>query len=254
MARSRKLLILLSLITGLLLTAGAESLFAIVPAPAPDMFTAAVSGYIKDKKNGETLVGATVLIKGTKKGTFTNKAGYYSITGIEPGEQTIVISMIGYNTVEQKITCKAGEVLRKDYSISETELSTGEVTVEAQREIEQRQISVSKVNIPIKQIKEIRIGGESDVMRSLQMLPGVLASSQISSGLYIRGGSPDQNLILLDGSTVYNPSHLFGFISTFNSDAIKDVELIKGGYPAEYGGRMSAVLNITQKDGNSEEF
>lgn len=254
MTRKSKLLMFNLLIAGFLMLFETTGLMALLPAPAPDMYTTSVTGYIKDKKNGETLVGATVLIKGTKKGTYTNKAGYFSITGIEPGEQTIVISMIGYNPIEQKINCKAGDVIRKDYSISEKEVSTGEITVEAQREIEQRQISVSKVNIPVKQIKEIRIGGESDVMRSLQMLPGVLASSQISSGLYIRGGSPDQNLILLDGSTVYNPSHLFGFISTFNSDAIKDVELIKGGYPAEFGGRMSAVLNITQKDGNTEEI
>lgn len=99
----------------------------------------------------------------------------------------------------------------------------------------------------MEQLTQLRIGGEADVFRALQFLPGVLTSSQISSGLYVRGGSPDQNLVLLDGSTVYNPSHLFGFISAFNPDAIKDVELIKGGYPAEYGSRLSAVLNLTQK-------
>jgi hypothetical protein len=110
------------------------------------------------------------------------------------------------------------------------------------------------VNIPIEQLSQLRIGGEADIFRALQMLPGVLTSSQISSGLFIRGGSPDQNLVLIDGMTVYNPTHLFGFISAFNNDAIKDVELIKGGFPAEYGGRMSAVLNITQKDGNRDRI
>jgi hypothetical protein len=100
----------------------------------------------------------------------------------------------------------------------------------------------------------MRVGGESDVFRTLQYLPGVLTSSQLSSGLFVRGGSPDQNLVLLDGSAVYNPTHLFGFISTFNTDAIKDVELVKGGFDAEYGGRLSAVLNITQNEGNRKEF
>ena len=134
------------------------------------------------------------------------------------------------------------------------DIKSGTVTVTADREAEKREISVSKINVPMTTIKEIRIGGESDVFRSLQMLPGVLTSSQISSGLFVRGGSPDQNLVLLDGATVYNPTHIFGFISTFNTDAIKDVELIKGGFPAQYGGRLSAVLNMTQKDGNRENY
>ena len=130
------------------------------------------------------------------------------------------------------------------------EISTDEVNVTASMQKDKEEISVSKIDIPIAQIKKIRIGGESDVFRSLQYLPGVLTSSQISSGLYVRGGSPDQNLVLLDGSVVYNPNHLFGFISAFNTEAIKDVELVKGGYPAEFGSRLSAVLNITQNDGN----
>jgi len=214
----------------------------------------AVNGYVTDSRSGETLIGATVILKDTKRGAYTNKLGFYAISPIDAGEYIIRVTMVGYKPYEERISLQRGVSLRKDISIESLEIMTNEISVIADRDIEARQISISKVNIPIQQIKEIRIGGESDVFRTIQMLPGVLTSSQMSSGLYIRGGSPDQNLVLLDGSTVYNPSHLFGFISTFNSDAIKDVELIKGGYPAEYGSRLSAVLNITQKDGNRNEF
>lgn len=215
---------------------------------------AAVNGYVKDARTGETLIGATVILRDTKRGAYTNKLGFYSINPITPNEYILRVTMIGYVPHEETITLTKGFSLRKDVLLKELEITTKEISVVADRDIEARQISISKVNIPIQQIKEIRIGGESDVFRTIQMLPGVLTSSQMSSGLYIRGGSPDQNLVLLDGSTVYNPSHLFGFISTFNSDAIKDVELIKGGYPAEFGSRLSSVLNITQKDGNRNEF
>ncbi len=213
-----------------------------------------LSGYIIDKQSKETLIGATVFIKDTKLGAYTNRSGYFSIGNIPEGEFAVVISSIGYARLEQKLTFKSNKNIRRTFEMTVSSIMTGGVSVEAEREADKRQISISRVNVPMKQIKEIRIGGESDVFRSLQYLPGVLTSSQISSGLYIRGGSPDQNLVLLDGTAVYNPSHLFGFISTFNSDAIKDVDLIKGGFPAEYGNRLSAVLNLTQKNGNREEF
>ncbi|MFA5513075.1 MAG: TonB-dependent receptor [Candidatus Kapaibacterium sp.] len=215
---------------------------------------AAINGYVKDDSNGETLIGATVIVKDSKFGSYTNKQGFYNINNIPVGKYTVRISMIGYASKEIQLTLTEGQIKRLDISLQPESVMSEGISVTADREVETRQISISKVNIPIQQIKEIRIGGESDVFRAIQMLPGVLTSSQISSGLYIRGGSPDQNLVLLDGTTVYNPSHLFGFISTFNSDAIKDVELIKGGYPAEYGSRLSSVLNITQKDGNRKEF
>lgn len=214
----------------------------------------AINGYVKDERSGETLIGATVILKDTKKGAYTNKLGYYAISPVVAGEYTLRVTSVGYAPYEEKIILTKGISQRKDIMLKGLDIMTEEISVVADRDVESRQISISKVNIPIQQIKEIRIGGESDVFRTIQMLPGVLTSSQMSSGLYIRGGSPDQNLVLLDGSTVYNPSHLFGFISTFNSDAIKDVELIKGGYPAEYGSRLSSVLNITQKDGNRNKF
>jgi hypothetical protein len=221
------------------------------PEPLPGQ---SLSGYVMDKESGETLVGASVYIVGTNKGAFTNKSGFFSVSGIPVGKQTVRIKYVGYEKFEKTIDFGKNDHIRRDFKMAPQSVQTEEVTVFADREVEKRQISISKVNVPVKQIQQIRIGGESDIFRAIQMLPGVLTSSQISSGLYIRGGSPDQNLVLIDGSTVYNPSHLFGFVSAFNSNAIKDVDLIKGGYPAEYGGRLSSVLNITQKDGNREEY
>lgn len=220
----------------------------------PNSDNASISGFIRDSNNGEPLIGATVRIVGTKYGAITNKNGYFSILDIPPGNYEILITNIGYSELKTKIELKLKQSFRKNFELKSSSVEIQEIQVEAEREVEKREINISKVNIPIQQISKIRIGGESDIFRSLQFLPGILTSSQISSGLYVRGGSPDQNLILIDGSTVYNPSHLFGFISTFNSDAIKDVELIKGGFPAEFGGRLSAVLNLTQKDGNSKEI
>ncbi len=209
-----------------------------------------LSGYVKDKATGETLIGASIHIKGTKFGTITNKSGFFSLTNVPPNEYTFEISYLGYDKLEKKIKVHLGENIRINFELNSSSVRGNEIIVSAEKEVEKRQISISKVDIPVQELKSIKIGGEADVFRTLQYLPGVLTSSQISSGLYIRGGSPDQNLILLDGSPVYNPTHLFGFFSTFNTDAVKDVELIKGGFNAEFGGRLSSVLEITQKDGN----
>lgn len=219
-------------------------------ASPPAAVNASISGYVRDKQSKETLVAATVFLKDSRYGTRTNKTGFYSLSDLPAGDYTVSVSFLGYERLELKISLKKGESVRKDFELKTSNITTDDVVVEAEREVDKRQISISNISIPVANIKQIRVGGESDVFRSLQFLPGVLTSSQISSGLFVRGGSPDQNLVLLDGSTVYNPTHLFGFISTFNTDAIKDVELIKGGFEAEYGGRMSAVLNITQKDGD----
>jgi len=231
-------------------------LFQFIYANEPEMMSdnASLSGYVKDSETDETLIGAVISLEGTKLGAYTNKSGYFSINNIPTGKYKLTISFIGYERLAKEIKFKLKESKRETFLLKPIKIITDEVEVIAEKEIEKREISISKVNIPVKQLKEIRIAGESDIFRSLQLLPGILTSSQLSSGLFVRGGSPDQNLVLLDGNTVYNPTHLFGFISTFNTDAIKDVELIKGGFPAEYGGRLSAVLNITQKDGNKNKI
>lgn len=219
-----------------------------------DAAATSISGYVTDAETGETLIGANVQIRARSIGAVTNKSGYYTISNVPDGRHLVTVSFIGYKKYETTVTVERRRSVRVDITLTPEAVSLGEVVVEQRREDDAREIVVSRINIPAAQIQQIRVGGEADVFRSIQYLPGVLASSQISSGLYIRGGSPDQTLVLLDGSTVYNPTHLFGFFSTFNPDAVKDVDLIKGGYPAEYGGRLSAVLDLTQKDGNANRF
>jgi hypothetical protein len=218
-----------------------------------ELYSATISGYVKDSTNQEVLIGATVRIDKSKRGALTNKDGYFVIGNLNKGSYEISVSYVGFENKKLKIDLKEDEDKRLNIKLGQGSVTTSELSVYGDKDDDKVEISISKVNIPIQQIKKIRIGGESDIFRSLQLLPGVLTSSQISSGLYIRGSSPDQNLVLLDGSVVYNPTHLFGFISAFNTDAIKDVELIKGGFNAEYGGRLSSVLTLTQKDGNREE-
>lgn len=251
-----RLILTRNVIKYILKTSGALFFAALLflPVMAESPAGASITGYCVDEENGETLVGASVYLLGTKLGARTNKSGFYSITGVPAGEYTVVVSYVGYDKLETKISLGANDHVRRKFSLKLAGVETEEISVVADRQKEKRQITISKVNIPIKKLEEIRVGGETDVFRSLQYLPGVLTSSQISSGLFVRGGSPDQNLVLLDGSTVYNPTHLFGFISTFNTDAVKDVELIKGGFQAEYGGRLSAALNITQKDGDKKRY
>lgn len=250
MKKKRNLRISLLLISALFVIFGTQTT-ALAAPPAPESST--LSGFVYDEESGETLIGAVVAVRAAKKGKVTNRNGFYAITGIAAGEYEVDVSYVGYEKFVTNITFKNGKAERLDVRLKKQAVETEAVEVVADRDIEKREITISKINVDVKQIKEIRIGGESDVFRSLQYLPGILTSSQISSGLFIRGGSPDQNLVLLDGSVVYNPSHLFGFISTFNTDAIKDVELIKGGFQAEYGGRLSAVLNLTQNDGSLKE-
>lgn len=215
---------------------------------------ATVSGFVFDFNTKENLVGATVYLEGTKIGALTNKNGFFALNNVPPGRYKIVISYVGYERFVDTVILKKKDVVRRNFYLKPIDVTTSEINVEAEREIERREITISKISVPVQQISKIRIGGESDLFRSLQYLPGILTSSQISSGLFVRGGSPDQNLVLLDNMTVYNPSHLFGFISTFNTEAIKDVELIKGGFPAEFGGRISSVLNVTQKEGSREKI
>ena len=214
--------------------------------------TYTISGYVQDAGSSEKLIGANVFDVETYEGTITNNFGFYSLT-LEAGTKTLAFSYIGYASEEREIT------LDKDMTINislspANEFEEVEIVAERQRNVAQES-SMSTIEVPILQIKKVPpLLGEVDVLKALQLLPGVQSGGEGSSGLYVRGGSPDQNLILLDGVPVYNASHLFGFFSVFNPDAIKDVKLIKGGYPARYGGRLSSVLEINMKEGNMKEI
>jgi outer membrane receptor for ferrienterochelin and colicin len=209
-----------------------------------------ISGYISDAESGERLIGANVLNVPGRQGSAANAYGFYSLS-IKSDSVQLRYSFVGY---ESK---KVGFLLSKD-TVLHIQLKVAnrlqEVVVNADRPIEEN-TQMSRIEIPVSQIKAMpALLGEVDVLKVLQLLPGVQSGMEGSSGIYVRGGGPDQNLILLDGVPVYNASHLFGFFSVFNADAINRVELIKGGFPARYGGRLSSVIDISMKEGNMKEF
>lgn len=226
---------------------------ALIPLKVFSQQTASINGYISDAETGETLISANFALADTRKGTSTNTSGYFNLTNLEPGSYTVIATYIGYQTYKQEVTLEANQNLRLDIELKPEGYQLEEIVVESESEKEeQRNIGTAQIETEL--IKKVPAVFQADVFRSLQLLPGVKAASDFSSGLYIRGGSPDQTLILLDRTTVYNPSHFFGFFSTFNPDAVKDVRLLKGGYPAKYGGRLGSVLTIFNKDGNRNEF
>lgn len=215
--------------------------------------SASISGLISDAENGETLLLANVIVEGTQIGTASNNAGFYSLSGLPPGDYTLLFSYISYRTKKVEITLLSGKNLRLDVELFSESTNLDEVVVTSQAEKDEAK-AIGTASLGTQLIKSLPALFEADVFRSVQLLPGVKSSNDFSSGLYIRGGSPDQTLILLDRTTVYNPSHFFGLFSTFNPDAIKDIRLYKGGYPAQYGGRLGSVVDIYNKDGNRNTF
>lgn len=212
-----------------------------------------LSGYIKDKANGEALIGATVYINELKTGSSTNVYGFYSIT-VPQGSYEVICSYIGYSSQTFKVELNGN--LTKNLELGEVENVLQDVVVTAEREdANLKNIEMSVVKLDIKTITKIPpLLGEVDVVRAVQLLPGVSTVGEGASGFNVRGGSIDHNLILLDEAPVYNSSHLFGFFSVFNPDAVKDVKLLKGGVPAQYGGRLASLLDIRMKEGNSKKF
>jgi TonB dependent receptor/CarboxypepD_reg-like domain/TonB-dependent Receptor Plug Domain len=213
-----------------------------------------VSGTIKDNATGEQLIGASIRIKELPQiGTATNSYGFYSLTAPK-GDYTLQITYIGYQTIEKSISLTKNLGINIAIS-SKSELQ--EVVISANKpnndNVTTPQMGVEKLNMS--QINNVPVLlGEKDILKTISLLPGVKAAGEGNTGFYVRGGGSDQNLILLDEATVYNASHLFGFFSTFNSDAIKDVSLYKGGMPAEYGGRLSSVLDVKMNDGNNKDY
>lgn len=221
------------------------------PITAP---AATISGYMRDVSNGEPLIAGNVYLAGTNLGSATNTRGYYVIPSVPPGEYEVMFRYIGYQTVIEKRTVQADENIVINVELKPAALEGQEVRVTAERLEDERRIKPSMMNLKTKQLVEVPQVVEPDLFRAVQSLPGVSTLSDFSSGLYIRGGSADQNLILIDDIDVYNPTHLFGFFSTFNVDAVKTVELQKGGYPVKHGGRLSSLLNVHNKDGNRKRI
>ncbi|MCH8272342.1 MAG: TonB-dependent receptor [Candidatus Marinimicrobia bacterium] len=216
--------------------------------------SATVHGTITDASTGEYVYGANIFLKGTTLGTVSNIEGFYSMPNLPLGDFTLVISFIGFSKHEENVELRKGTSLRMDVSLSPVDLEGESIIVTDKRSKFEHNINISTISISPRQIKSLPQMGEVDLFRALQFLPGVAAQNDYSSGLIVRGGNTDQNLILLDGITVYNPSHLGGFFSTFITEGLREAELMKGGYSAEYGGRLSSVLDIKTKDGNNKRL
>ncbi len=231
--------------------------FRLIKKPLPSTETKAskhtLSGYIRDAQSGEALIYATIYDRKNAAGATSNAYGFYSLT-LPAGEVSLVASYLGYERDFFNFDLRSDRKLDINLNSSSFGLDTLVVVSEVDDPIEER-TQMGIVNVPIEQIMEMpTLLGEPDVLRAVQLLPGIQSGNEGTTGLYVRGGSVDQNLFLLDGATVYNPSHLFGFLSIFHARALNDVTLIKGGFPARYGGRLSSVVDISMKEGNMKEF
>ena len=217
---------------------------------------ATLSGFVTDADNGEALSLATVVVEGLQLGAVSNPSGYYAVQQVPGGLHVVSTSHIGYQTQRDTLRFGADEAVRLDVVLVPKPVDIGEeVVVEAERSEElERATQSSFIALQVEPLQQMPAIGEADLLRSLQLLPGIQSASDISSGLYVRGGGPDQTAILLDNIPLYNPSHLFGFFSTFNPDAIKDVQLYKGAYPAAYGRTLGAVLDVSNREGNRQRF
>ena len=212
-----------------------------------------LSGYVKDARNGETLIGANVYIGELDKGASTNEYGFYSIS-VPPGSYAVEFSFVGFVVETRSVGLDDNLILNVELFEKTTELSEVVVSSEAANaNVSENEMSVNRMDIGTIQ-KMPSLLGEVEILRSLQLLPGVTSVGEGASGFNVRGGSIDQNLVLLDEAPVYNSSHLFGFFSVFNPDAVKDVKLYKGGIPSRYGGRLSSILDVRMKEGNNKQF
>jgi len=212
-----------------------------------------ISGYVKEAISSETLIGVNIYLPDRQTGTVTNNYGFYSITLPASDSVKLIISYVGFATKTININLQKDIELNIDLKPS---ILLNEVTITADRaERQSESAKMSTVKLQVAQIKNVpSLLGEKDVLKVIQLMPGVQKGTEGTSGIYVRGGGPDQNLIILDDAIVYNASHLFGFFSLFNGDALKSVELTKGGFPARYGGRLSSVLEMNMKEGNKEEW
>jgi len=212
-----------------------------------------ISGTLKDSKNGETLIGAVVTLKGTNNSVTSNAYGFYSLT-VPKAKILLVYTYLGYETITKEIVPSVNQLI--DVEMTEKSKELKEVVVTSEKSSDNvRKIEMSVAKLDMKQIQRVPVLlGEVDVIKVVQLLPGVSTVGEGASGFNVRGGSIDQNLILLDEAPVFNSSHLFGFFSIFNPDAVKDVKLIKAGIPSQYGGRLSSILDVRMKDGNNKKF
>ena len=218
------------------------------------LMSQSINGFVREESTGEPVSYANVFLSDTDLGAATSRDGYFVITDIPKGEYEFNVTMIGYGVYKEKISVSDTVSLRLEIRLKEEIIKTSEILVTAERQKFERAIESSQISLDLRDINSAPAFIEPDVFRTLQMLPGVQTSSDFSSALYVRGSTPDQNLIMLDGNAIYNPYHLGGIFSTFNTDAIKEADFHAGGFPARYGGRMGAILNIINREGNANKI
>ncbi len=212
-----------------------------------------ISGYVTDEQTGESLIGTNVFVKNPVRGATTNAYGFYTLT-LEKGTYTLFASFMGYTDWSQEIVLDKN--IKLNIKLTPSAITTNEVVITGEKPDKNVQSTdMGTFDIPVEMVKKIpSVFGEVDILKTLQLKPGIQSGGEGSTGLYVRGGGPDQNLILLDEAVVYNASHLFGFFSVFNADALQNVEIHKGNMPANYGGRLASVLDISMKDGNNRKY
>ncbi len=212
-----------------------------------------LNGYIRDASNGEELIGVTAYVSELKGGSASNHYGFYSIT-LAKGTYTVIYSYVGYRNITKIIELDSNMSLNIEMEPDVTELTDVVITAEKE-DVNIEDVKMSSQSIDVNQVKLLpALFGEADIIKNVQMQPGVISAGEGTSGYFVRGGTSDQNLILIDEAPIYDPSHLFGLFSVFNADVIKDSELIKGGIPAQYGGRLSSILDVRTKDGNNKKL
>ena len=214
-------------------------------------YSSTISGYVRENKSGEPLGFANIVLINTNIGTATDIHGHFVIPNVPPGDYQIKVMMIGYKPLEENIIISENNK-RLDFQLKTEVLESSTVTVSAERMRFEKKVDISRVNLTNRDIRKAPAFIEADVFRTIQLLPSVSASNDFNAALIVRGGSPDENLVMLDGAQIYNPYHIGGVFSTFNSDMIADTEFLAGGFPAQYGGRLSSVLNITAREGDSK--
>ena len=214
-----------------------------------------VKGFVYEKANGEPVMFANVFLKGTTLGSTTDINGYFNITRIPDGTYTLMVTSIGYDTIAETISLKGSQILNKKFSIEEASIQLAAVNITADKIEARTETKTSVINITPKTITKIpTVGGQADIAQYLQVIPGVVFTGDQGGQLYIRGGAPIQNKVLLDGMIVYNPFHSIGLFSVFDTDILRNCEVYTGGFGAEYGGRVSSVMDITTRDGNKNRI
>lgn len=214
-----------------------------------------IRGFVYEVSNGEPIIFSNVYLEGTNYGASTDINGYFNITRIPEGSYTLLVTYLGYDTIRERVQVRKGDVINKKYQMAESAVSLGTVNVTAERMEAVTETKTSVINLTPKTLKKIpSIGGQADLAQYLQVLPGVIFTGDQGGQLYIRGGSPIQNKVLLDGMIVYNPFHSIGLFSVFETDLIRNAEVFTGGFSADYGGRISSVMDITTRDGNKNRL